>query len=104
MLQRLLMALLIACLALPAAAMPLHGSPASGHDHAAMAHEHHAPVKQQQQDEPATQHDCIGCIAPIDGLPMTVGGDLSPSRQLRPALAPALLAIRAGPETPPTRS
>lgn len=104
MLQRLLMALLIACLALPAAAMPVHGIPASGHDHGAMAHEHHVPVKQQQHGEPAKQHDCIGCIAPIDGLPMTAEGDLSPSQQLRPALAPALLAIRAGPETPPPRS
>ena len=106
MFRRLLMTLLIACLALPAAAMPLvHGQAPAPQHHAMMmaGHEHHAPNHQTQPQHQAAQHDCIGCIAPLGGLAAPAAQLLSPAALPRPALADRLGAMRAGPETPPPR-
>ena len=106
MFRRLLMTLLIACLALPAAAMPLiHGlAPAPQHHATMMAgHEHHAPARQNEPQHQAAQHDCIGCIAPLAGPAAPAALLLAPAELPRPALADRLGATRAGPETPPPR-
>jgi len=110
MFRRLLMTLLIACLALPAAAMPLVHGPAPApqlqpQHHATMmaGHEHHAPARHSEPQHQAAQHDCIGCIAPLAGLAAPALQHLQPAELPRPALADRLGATRTGPETPPPR-
>lgn len=102
MLRRLLMVLLIACLAVPAAAMPLlHPEGAEQRVAAPSCHEApaHQPAKQM-----AKSHDCIGCAATWPVLPATAAraelrGDLP-----RPALARVLGDSGALPEVPPPRA
>jgi len=101
MIRRLLLALLVACLALPAAAAPLHCAQTTvvvAHGEVHHGKKHEAP----QQVTPA--HDCIGCIAPFAGpapalasvwyppSPILTGGPLPVARQV------------SGPDTPPPKS
>jgi hypothetical protein len=74
--MRLLFALLIACLSLPAmAAHPCAPvAPAHASVHKAS---HHAP---EQHSTPRV-HECIGCIAPIDGLTRLAAPVAMPPRQ-----------------------
>lgn len=97
MLKRLLMALLIMCLAAPAMAMPVaQPSTMPGMEHCHQA----APA---QSLPPQAHHDCIGCIASYAGAPK------APDRLPFPALPPMALAGRAlpitslAPDTPPPR-
>ena len=108
MLRRLLLALLIACLAFPAAAMPmLH----SGMDreseahHAMMAHEHHHAMPASDHDDgmAGQMHDCIGCMARYDGLALPEA-PFVPAELVRCIAGPAQIAGSGpGPETPPPR-
>ncbi len=107
MLRRLLMILLIACLAVPAAAMPLlHPEGAEQRVSAPSCHE--APVHQQHQ--PARQkmlvqgHDCIGCAASWPVLPAAAPRAELRGEQIRPALARVLGQAPALPEVPPPRA
>ncbi|MBD3729769.1 MAG: hypothetical protein IE933_08700 [Sphingomonadales bacterium] len=49
-------------------------------------------------------HDCIGCIAPLDGLQAVVPDRYAVRDTLRPGLAPQLADAGAVPDTPPPRS
>lgn len=106
MLRRLLMLLLIACLAVPAAAMPLlHPQGAEQRVSAPSCHE--TPASQQHQ--PAKQqmppgHDCIGCAASSPVLPASAPRAELRAEQPRPALARVLGQSSALPEVPPPRT
>lgn len=107
MLRRLLMALLIACLSVPALALPAggmqdtsiavhNGGACAGHD--APDKKHRAPAGGM------AHHDCIGCVVPQPA----VAAVASP---LLPALARTIPLPDGGtpghgpaPETPPPRS
>lgn len=97
MIRRLLLALLVACLALPAAAAPLHCAPAAhgnGHD----GTKHEAPP----QAPPA--HDCIGCIAPFAGTaPVLANAWYAPSPVLIRGPLP-LARLTSGPDIPPPKA
>lgn len=100
MFRRLCLFLLTLCLALPAAAAPLHCTTVTVHAAAHAAHhgKGDAPVQQ------APQHDCIGCIAPYATLaPPLAAAMIVPLRQA--PLDDLLLArLTAGPDTPPPRA
>jgi hypothetical protein len=104
MIRRLLIALLIACLAIPAVASPLHCasqvSSAAMPDGAQHQHgDHH------KTPGPVTEmHDCIGCIAPSAGIgaaaePVWLRAPVPHGRILLPIAG----TIR-GPDTPPPRA
>ncbi len=114
--RRLLLALLIVCLALPAVAVeacappvqPVHDMAAhdmASHDMA--AHGHHAPAAPAPADEDrgpdaAAQHACIGCVPPL----ATPGGpDAMPVIATPFASEPASLNLVPpyGPAPPPPR-
>ena len=98
MIRRLLLALLVACLALPAAAAPLHCAQASAAAMHGDGHHREAP----QQAMPA--HDCIGCVAPFaDAAPMLASEWYPPSPRLILSALP-LARQASGPDTPPPRS
>jgi len=98
MLARLLLALLIAILPMPAAAA-CHAAPAPS----ATAHHHgmkHEPVKQL----PAEQL-CIGCVAPATARAPELAPPLAFARvETAPAYLPGAARISAPPATPPPRS
>lgn len=100
MFRRLCLFLLTLCLALPAAAMPMHCAPVAVHGtgHATHHGKSDAPVKQ------AAQHDCIGCIASYAAVaPEPAAALVTPLRQT--PLDDLLLArLTAGPDTPPPRA
>lgn len=99
--MRFLFALLIACLTMPAMAAPCAPIMPAAHlmwegEHGT----HHTPP----HDAVKKGHDCIGCIAPIDGLKRT--GKPAPAMPLlretaRNDRAPARL--RDCPATPPPK-
>ena len=103
MLRRLFLALLIACLAAPAVAMPVHCAPPAHQQ--AMAHHggHHGGTNQAPAPAPA-QHDCIGCIAPYAAHPAGPGAPFHG----RPPLGEAQTSFHAlappAPDTPPPRT
>lgn len=102
MIRRLCLYLLMACLALPAMAAPLHCAPAPV---AASAHQGH-DGHQQERQTPAkqVQHDCIGCIAPFAPAGGSGGPELiAPSRQ-KPHNELLLARLTSGPDTPPPRA
>lgn len=109
MLRRFLMAVLIACLAIPAAAMPLaHPAAAAEHTPAAAAamdcHGKSAPAPADHQQSPAPmKHDCIGCIAPIGFAPAANAPLALPGQPPLPVLVSAAALARAGPDTPPPK-
>ncbi|MBC2664742.1 hypothetical protein H7F51_04325 [Novosphingobium flavum] len=113
MLRRVLMALLVLCLALPAAALPVaheHTAPAMpAHEHHAAAHAMNGHDQRQPTDERhsppvAPAHDCIGCVADSGGIaampPVVEWRGLAP----RPALAASGIGHLRDPETPPPRA
>jgi hypothetical protein len=106
MFRRLCFFLLTLCLALPAAAAPLHCAPISGMEMptAGVNHEgmHHAksdsPVKQ------ATPHDCIGCIASYSAGTPPHAHSLVIAVPQKPLDAFLLARLTSGPDTPPPRA
>lgn len=107
MLRRFLMAVLIACLAIPAAAMPLaHPAEEAATTVAAMdCHGKSAPAPAHHQQSPAPmKHDCIGCIAPIGFAPAASAPLALPGQPPLPVLVSAAALARAGPDTPPPKS
>jgi hypothetical protein len=96
MLLRLLLALTIALLPMPAAAA-CHAQPAPTAHHHGMKH---APVKQA----PAEQL-CIGCVAPATARAPEFAAPLAFARTpASPAYLPGAPRIAAPPATPPPRS
>lgn len=107
MLRRFLMAVLIACLAIPAAAMPLAHPAAQGQPAAAAmdCHGKAAPAPDHHRQSPAPmKHDCIGCIAPIGFTPAAPAPLALPGQPPVPALVSAAALARSGPDTPPPKS
>lgn len=102
MLARLLLAILAACLSLPAVAMPVSHSAPTEQAAEAMAHDCHKPAK--QQDNSASKHDCIGCIARYDGV---AAAQLAAPQSGKPPSVRLRVQVpmtRAGPDTPPPRA
>jgi hypothetical protein len=101
-LGRLILALLLACLALPAtAAMPCHDDAAMP----AMAMEHHAPASGEHRDQAVTAHACIGCVPPSSWRRAPQMAVL-PTARIIADWAPAPLALHGAsrPDTPPPRA
>jgi len=103
MIRRLLLALLAFCLALPAAAAPLHCPPAetmatSGH-HGHSRHKREDPPRHAQ---PA--HDCIGCIAPLAGVPRPMAATRFAAVPPEARPTPPIVGRVSGPDTPPPRA
>ena len=111
MLRRVILAMLIACLAFPAAAMPmLHTQ--MGHGPQPMmatagngisTHHHGSPASRHDDGMAAQTHECIGCMARYDGvaLPET---PLMPTQRARCVVAEAQIpGTDPGPEAPPPR-
>jgi len=100
-LGRLILALLLVCLALPAtAAMPCHDDAAMP----AMAMEHHAPVSSDHRDQAVAAHVCIGCVPPSSWRPAPQAPRLVVTRPVADwAPAPLALHTASRPATPPPR-
>lgn len=109
MLRRILMALLIVCLSVPALALPA-SSRGQAPDAAVEATDDHCaghdddPVRPAGQPAKAMHHDCIGCV-----VPQAPGGAVAARLPL--ALARTVPAPDGGvpgqgraPETPPPRA
>lgn len=106
MLRRLLLALLIACLAAPAMAAPGVHLPVHRHTapSAAMHAHHQAPPATPREDAACgTAHECIGCLARYDGVAPLATPGLTPVSPLQPRASVQLVGARYGPETPPPR-
>lgn len=105
MLQRLFIAMLVFCLAVPALTMPAgHALARSPDAQAQSVHDCHKPAKQAPGHDQGKSHDCIGCIARYDGV---AGADTA--QMAAEALPVAHFAVqlpqtRAGPDTPPPKS
>lgn len=100
MLRRLCLFLLTLCLALPAAAAPMHCAPVAVHDTCHSAHH-------GMDDTPAQQvakHDCIGCIAPYATIAPPLGAPLVTPQRQTPHADLLLARLTAGPDTPPPRT
>lgn len=97
MFRRLWLALLMACLALPAMAAPLHCVSV------AQASAHHGH-REQDKASPPQQHDCIGCIAPFAALTAPDTATLPPVAREKPHDDLRLARAASGPDTPPPRS
>lgn len=99
MIRRLLLALLVACLALPAAAAPLHcAQVAETHDSG-----HHS-TKPEAPPQAPPAHDCIGCIAPFSGAaPALASAWYAPSPVVIRGPLP-LARLSSGPDTPPPKA
>ena len=114
MLHRIALTLFLACLALPAMAMPLcHPAPQqhaamagmamTGMDHAAPAHGDGDPHRDQGGDAGSAMHNCIGCIA--RPAPMAiVPPPLPPEAAAVPRPAARMDGATAPPSTPPPRA
>jgi len=101
-LSRLILALLLACLALPAtAAMPCHDDAAMP----AMAMEHHAPAGSDHRDSAVAAHVCIGCVPPSSWR-RVAQAPFVPTPPLVVDWTPAPLALHttSRPTTPPPRA
>lgn len=104
--RRLLLTLLIICLALPAVAVEACAPPVQPATDAAMAmHEHHAPpapAEDERGPNASPQHGCIGCVPPLTApaMPATAPLLAGPFAGEPPALD---LVIPAGPTPPPPR-
>lgn len=107
MLSRLLMTVLIALLALPAATMPAMSAPAVAT--AAVAampgcHEAQPTDRQQDQQQAPFQHQCIGCVAVWQALPCPAEPEALLGVIPEPLPVRSLAQARAGPEVPPPRA
>jgi hypothetical protein len=101
-LGRLIFALLLACLALPAtAAMPCHDDAAMP----AMAMTNHAPASSDHRDQAVAAHVCIGCVPPSSWRRVPQA-PFVPAARVVLAWAPAPLALHSAsrPATPPPRA
>lgn len=101
--RRLLLTLLIACLALPAVAVEACAPPPQ--DAAMAMHGHHAPpapVDEDQTPDTAAQHGCIGCVPPLAVSALPAGAPLitRPFADRPPTLN---IAPPYGPTPPPPR-
>lgn len=104
MLSRLLMTVLIALLALPAATMPAMSAPTVATAAMPGCHESRPTDRQQDQQQAPFQHQCIGCVAVWQALPCAAEPVVL--RGTAPDALPvkALAYTRAGPEVPPPRA
>ena len=99
---RLILALLLLCVALPAtAAMPCHDGDAMP---AAMTMPHDTPATQDHRDTTLAAHICIGCVPPSSWRSAVVAeapiaSTLAPMAQL----TSPRLGERLKPSTPPPR-
>jgi hypothetical protein len=99
MLHRLLIAILLACLAIPAVATPVsHGAQVAQN----ATSDCHTPV--QKSGGHVQKHECIGCIARYDGIACSAPLALPAEPQAAVPLSAQLPQTRAGPDTPPPRS
>jgi hypothetical protein len=101
-LGRLIFALLLACLALPAtAAMPCHDDAAMP----AMTMEHHTPTNGDHRDPAVAAHVCIGCVPPSSWR-RVVHAPRLPATPLIAEWTPTPLALHnaSRPATPPPRA
>ncbi|CAN5173339.1 hypothetical protein BH10PSE12_BH10PSE12_20010 [soil metagenome] len=113
MIARLLLALMLACLALPALAGPMvHDAEPAGTSmtmaHAGMDHgDHHTGPAPSDKTTPekSMQHGCIGCIPPSNAFarPVSPAGFALALRHARPNTA-APPACASAPETPPPKA
>lgn len=103
MLRRLLLSLLIACLAIPAIVAPVSAAPATHHETMAMNATdcHHKPAPMAPSH---CQKDCIGCIAPYAGVPPLHRPALNAAAPLAEYGEDQIAGIGPGPETPPPRA
>ena len=98
MFRRILMSLLILCLAAPALALPV-----AGHNHMAMsasAHgggHHPAPVNETSK----AKHECIGCISPVAAIAAPARPFVFVEPRGLPVSDYRSPHATAGPETPP---
>lgn len=112
MLPRIALALLIACLALPAMAMPLcRPAPPShamtmamaGMDHGMHGRDHGDPRRDDADDAGSAMHGCIGCIA--RPTPLTVARPpMAPVAIAHPQPAARMDGMAPPPSTPPPRA
>jgi hypothetical protein len=102
MVGRLILALLLACVALPAtAAMPCHDDAVMP----AMVMEHRAPASGEHRDQAVAAHVCIGCVPPSSWRRAPQAA-IVPVAPVIADWAPAPLALHTAspPATPPPRS
>jgi hypothetical protein len=102
MLRRLVLFLLIACLALPATAAPMAGAPQGARMAATPCHGD-APLP-DQAPQPMAKHQCIGCVPPV-----TQSTDFAAPTELRGIigivpLRQRLKGLTDHPATPPPRA
>ena len=96
--RRILLSLLILCLAAPALALPV-----AGHDHMAMSApargggHHPAPDSRTSK----AKHECIGCIAPVAAIAAPIRPFVFIEKRSRPASDYRTPDATDGPETPP---
>ena len=98
MFRRILMSLLILCLAAPALALPV-----AGHNHMAVSASadgdghHSAPESRTSK----AKHECIGCIAPAAGIAALIAPFLYVQPRSHPVGDDRTPHATDGPETPP---
>lgn len=98
MLRRLCLYLLMACLALPAMAAPLHCSNAT-----VEVSGYHGDHQERKAPAEKAQHDCIGCIAPFLAAALPAEADFVTPPSQQPHDEFLLARLTAGPDTPPPR-
>lgn len=103
MIRRLCLILLMACLALPAMAAPLHCAPARAS--AAQLAEHHSHHEERKAPiDQAGRHDCIGCIVPFAAAGGSARPELPASSRQKLHNELLLARLTSGPDTPPPRA
>ncbi len=102
MLRRILFALLILCLALPAA-VPTAAQANASHPMAMMQDHTQPPTSTHDQSDHAAKHQCIGCAAALDRSPLPERRIAVQAVRVHPPLVAGLAEATAGPETPPPR-
>lgn len=101
MLARLMLALLIALLPMPAAAAPACHTPAPA---AETASHHHVPAKQEPVKQLPHEQLCIGCVAPATARAPQLAAPLSyPRADAPPAVLSGIARAALPPATPPPR-
>jgi hypothetical protein len=101
MFRRLCMFLLIACLAAPAIAAPLHCGPLPVVEVAAHP-SHHSD--REAPSERAAKHDCIGCIAPLAAAVAPAEVPFPSASRKKPISELRIAGNASGPDTPPPRT
>ena|GEM_PF-2601010 len=101
MLHRLVMTLLIACLTLPATAMPLTSEIGDCHGMVEMFDIQHS-TPQNEKSAPA-KHECIGCVLPVPEAGHPRETHIADRQMPHPSLSSQLDGDPLRPETPPPR-